>query len=78
MYKCRDTKRENNKKNILIIGNSHAEDALEILSKTNFKNKIYFIHFNHTNISLETNNSVIDSIADLGYNFSHFGDQLPL
>ena len=42
------------------------------------KNKIYFIHFNHTNISLETNNSVIDSIADLGYNFSHFGDQLPL
>ena len=42
------------------------------------KNKIYFIHFNHTNISLETNNSVIDSIANLGYNFSHFGDQLSL
>ena len=42
------------------------------------KNKIYFIHFNHTNISLETNNSVIDSIISLGYNFSRFGDQLPL
>ena len=30
------------RKNVLIAGNSHAEDTLEILSKTNFKNKIYF------------------------------------
>jgi len=31
-----------NKKNVLIVGNSHAEDILEILSKTNLTNKIYF------------------------------------
>jgi len=42
------------------------------------KNKIYFIHFNHTNISLQENNSAIDSITKLGYNFARFGDQLSL
>ena len=30
------------RKNVLIVGNSHAEDVLNILSKTNLKNKIYF------------------------------------
>ena len=30
------------RKNILIVGNSHGEDILKILSKTNLKNKIYF------------------------------------
>jgi len=42
------------------------------------KNKIHFIHFNHTNISLQHKNPVIDSIAKLGYNFARFGDQLSL
>ena len=42
------------------------------------KNKIYFIHFNHTNISLQDKNPVIDSISKLGYNFTRFGDQLSL
>ena len=42
------------------------------------KNKIYFIHFNHTNISLQDKNTVIDSISKLGYNFTRFGDQLSL
>ena len=46
-------------------------------SKT-VKNKIYFIHFNHTNISLQENNSAVDSIVKLGYNFARFGDQLSL
>ena len=31
-----------NRKNVLIVGNSHAEDLLEILSKTNLINKVYF------------------------------------
>jgi len=31
-----------NRKNILIVGNSHAEDLLKILSKTNLAEKIYF------------------------------------
>ena len=31
-----------NRKNVLIVGNSHAEDLLEILSKTNLTNKVYF------------------------------------
>jgi peptidoglycan/LPS O-acetylase OafA/YrhL len=31
-----------NRKNALIVGNSHGEDLLEILSKTNLKDKIYF------------------------------------
>ena len=42
------------------------------------KNKIHFIHFNHTNISLQYKNPVIDSIKKLGYNFARFGDQLSL
>ena len=42
------------------------------------KNKIHFIHFNHTNISLQYKNPVIDSIGKLGYNFARFGDQLSL
>ena len=31
-----------NRKNVLIVGNSHAEDLLEILSKTHLTNKVYF------------------------------------
>jgi hypothetical protein len=31
-----------NRKNVLIVGNSHAEDLLSILSKTNLNKKIYF------------------------------------
>ena len=31
-----------NKKNVLIVGNSHGEDTLKILSLTNLKDKIYF------------------------------------
>jgi peptidoglycan/LPS O-acetylase OafA/YrhL len=31
-----------NRKNVLVVGNSHAENILEIFSKTNLKNKIYF------------------------------------
>jgi len=31
-----------NRKNILIVGNSHAENLLQILSKTNLINKVYF------------------------------------
>ena len=30
------------RKNALIVGNSHGEDVLKILSKTNLKNKVYF------------------------------------
>ena len=45
---------------------------------TQVKNKIHFIHFNHTNISLQYKNPVIDSIGKLGYNFARFGDQLSL
>jgi len=32
----------NSRKNVLIVGNSHAENLLRILSKTNLTNKIYF------------------------------------
>ena len=32
----------NSRKNVLIVGNSHAENLLSILSKTNLTNKIYF------------------------------------
>jgi peptidoglycan/LPS O-acetylase OafA/YrhL len=32
----------NHRKNVLIVGNSHAEDILKVLSKTNLKDKIYF------------------------------------
>ena len=32
----------NNRKNVLIAGNSHGEDILKILSKTKLNNKIYF------------------------------------
>ncbi|MGY8919850.1 MAG: MBL fold metallo-hydrolase [Flavobacteriales bacterium] len=55
-------------------------ETLKLFKNESFeiKNKIHFIHFNHTNISLERNNSVIDSITRLGYNFSQFGDQLSL
>ena len=31
-----------NKKNVLVVGNSHGEDTLKILSLTNLKDKIYF------------------------------------
>lgn len=49
-----------NKKNILIIGNSHAEDILEILSKTNLKNKIYFNLISSKNRTEDVNFQISD------------------
>jgi len=54
-----------NRKNVLIIGNSHGEDILNILSKTNLKNKIYF------NIA-----SPIVRKDDYNYQISYFYDFL--
>ncbi len=42
------------------------------------KNKIYFIHFNHTNPVLNNNNYLRDSILKLGYNFAKFGEKFEL
>jgi len=39
------------------------------------KNKIHFIHFNHTNPVLNKNITLRDSIQKLGFNFSKFGDR---
>ena len=42
------------------------------------KNKIYFIHFNHTNPVLNQKISLRDSIIKLGFNFAKFGDRYEL
>ena len=42
------------------------------------KNKIHFIHFNHTNPVLNQNISLRDSIIKLGFNFAKFGDRYEL
>ena len=42
------------------------------------KNKIHFIHFNHTNPILNKNITLRDSIQKLGFNFSKFGDRYML
>ena len=42
------------------------------------KNKIHFIHFNHTNPVLNKNITLRDSIQKLGFNFSKFGDRYML
>ena len=42
------------------------------------KNKIHFIHFNHTNPVLNNNITLRDSIQKLGFNFSKFGDRYML
>ena len=42
------------------------------------KNKIHFIHFNHTNPVLNKNIYLRDSILKLGFNFAKFGDRYEL
>ena len=42
------------------------------------KNKIYFIHFNHTNPLLNQKINLRDSILKLGFNFAKFGDKYNL
>lgn len=42
------------------------------------KNKIYFIHFNHTNPTLRDNHHLKDSIQNLGFNFAKEGDNFEL
>ena len=42
------------------------------------KNKIQFIHFNHTNPVLNQKISLRDSIIKLGFNFAKFGDRYEL
>ena len=42
------------------------------------KNKIYFIHFNHTNPLLNQKINLRDSILKLGFNFARFGDKYNL
>jgi len=42
------------------------------------KNKIHFIHFNHTNPVLNNNIPLKDSILKLGFNFAKFGNKYNL
>lgn len=42
------------------------------------KNKIYFIHFNHTNPTLKERHHLKDSIQKLGFNFAKEGDNFEL
>ena len=42
------------------------------------KNKIYFIHFNHTNPTLKDRHRLKDSIRNLGFNFAREGDNFEL
>lgn len=42
------------------------------------KNKIYFIHFNHTNPALKERHHLKDSIQNLGFNFAKEGDNFEL
>jgi len=42
------------------------------------KNKIYFIHFNHTNPVLNNKLHLKDSILNLGFNFAKFGNKYDL
>jgi pyrroloquinoline quinone biosynthesis protein B len=42
------------------------------------KNKIYFIHFNHTNPTLKNKHRLKDSIRNLGFHFAKEGDNFEL
>ncbi len=42
------------------------------------KNKIYFIHFNHTNPTLKERHHLKDSIQNLGFNFAKEGENFEL
>lgn len=42
------------------------------------KNKIYFIHFNHTNPTIKENHHLKDSIQNLGFRFAKEGDNFEL
>ncbi|MFK7831781.1 MAG: MBL fold metallo-hydrolase [Winogradskyella sp.] len=42
------------------------------------KNKIYFIHFNHTNPTIRDKNALKDSIQSLGFKFAKEGDNFQL
>nr|WP_321237034.1 MBL fold metallo-hydrolase [uncultured Psychroserpens sp.] len=42
------------------------------------KNKIYFIHFNHTNPTIKERHPLKDSIQNLGFNFAKEGDRFEL
>ncbi len=52
--------------------NLFKDELLEI------KNKIYFIHFNHTNPVLNNKLHLKDSILKLGFNFAKFGNKYEL
>ena len=52
--------------------NLFKDELLEI------KNKIYFIHFNHTNPVLNNKLHLKDSILKLGFNFAKFGNKYDL
>ena len=42
------------------------------------KNKIYFIHFNHTNPLLDLNSPESDSVLEKGFNIATFGEEFAL
>ncbi|EDP71673.1 coenzyme PQQ synthesis protein B [Flavobacteriales bacterium ALC-1] len=42
------------------------------------KNKIYFIHFNHTNPTIQNHSPLRDSIQNLGFRFAKEGDNFEL
>ena len=52
------------------------EESMKLFSQlsTKDKNKVYFIHFNHTNPALKDSHRLKDSLKLLGFNFAKQGD----
>ena len=71
-YNCEEI----NNRNISEIPHPFIKDSLikfEVLDKYN-RNKIFFTHFNHTNIMLRNNNKLKQSLISDGYNIANEGE----
>lgn len=71
---------EINTRNISEIPHPFITESMELFKDLpqSEKNKIYFIHFNHTNPVLDTNSEQTKGIISKGYNIATFGQKLPI
>ena len=67
-------------RNIEEIPHPFISESIELFSKLNTtdKNKVFFIHFNHTNPLLQINSEAYNDLIAKGFNIARKGDQFDL
>ena len=71
---------EINNRDLSLIPHPFIIESIELLNKVSMKdkNKVHFIHFNHTNPIIKNESGILRIIEEQGYNVANYGDVFKL